>query len=112
MFSEVRNRAKKAGSPPGKAEYTGAKIADTVISCTIYSPTEFDEISAASLDDCFKPTKVDQIKWINVEGLSDVNLIKQITQHFDVHPLTLEDILNVEQRPKVEEFETYIFVTL
>lgn len=112
MFSEVRNRAKKAGSPPGVAKYMGDKKSSPVITYTVYSPTTFQEKSHATLEDCFAETKEDDIKWINVEGISDVGLMKELTGHFDIHPLTLEDILNVEQRPKVEEFENYIFVTL
>lgn len=112
MFSEVRKRAKKAGRPPGVAAYTGNKKHRPIITYTVYSPNDFHEIPNASLQDCFNEVKDDEIKWINVEGLSDIELMKELTRHFNVHPLTLEDILNIEQRPKVEEFETYMFVTI
>jgi magnesium transporter len=52
------------------------------------------------------------VMWINIEGLQDVKLIQEVAKEFNLHPLTVEDILNVGQRPKVEEFETYLFVTL
>jgi len=46
--------------------------------------------------------------WLNVHGIHDVNLIKQIGQRFDLHPLVLEDILNTEQRPKIDEYDHYL----
>lgn len=48
--------------------------------------------------------------WLNVSGLEDETLLKDIALLFDIHPLTLEDVLNCHQRPKFEEFETNIFI--
>ncbi|MER3330030.1 MAG: CorA family divalent cation transporter, partial [Candidatus Kapaibacterium sp.] len=45
---------------------------------------------------------VDYISWINVDGIHDVEIIKTIGKDFDLHSLLLEDILNIEQRPKIE----------
>lgn len=112
MFSEVHKRVKKTGSPPGVATYTGDRHSKPVINVTTYSSQYFNEQSNASLTDCMVEPKDNETIWINVEGLSDVEVIRAITEKFNVHPLTLEDVLNVEQRPKVEEFDTYIYVTL
>ncbi|MDR2094137.1 MAG: magnesium/cobalt transporter CorA [Treponema sp.] len=49
--------------------------------------------------------------WINIDGLKNKDAIQQITDHFGIHPLTVEDILDTEQRPKVEEFDAYLFFT-
>jgi magnesium transporter len=46
------------------------------------------------------------VTWINVSGIHNVALIESLGKHFDLHPLTLEDIVNTTQRPKVEEFPT------
>jgi magnesium transporter len=48
--------------------------------------------------------------WLNVHGVHDADLIKQIGDIFKLHPLVIEDILNTEQRPKIDEFEDYIFL--
>jgi magnesium transporter len=51
------------------------------------------------------------ISWINVDGLGDrVDIIK-LAESFGIHPLTVEDIMDTEQRPKTEEFDDYIFIT-
>jgi magnesium transporter len=51
------------------------------------------------------------ISWINVYGLEDSPAIQQMADIFKIHPLTVEDILDVDQRPKAEEFEDYLFIT-
>lgn len=48
--------------------------------------------------------------WLNIDGLHDVSLIEAVGREFNLHPLVLEDLLNVEKRPKQEEYERYLFV--
>lgn len=113
MFSEVRDRVKKIGQPPGTAIYTGEKpFAKAVITVTAYNANGAEEKTGSSLENCMLEKKESGVIWINIEGLQDVKLIQQVAKQFNLHPLTVEDILNVGQRPKVEEFETYLFVTL
>lgn len=113
MFSEVRKRASKAGQPPGTLIYTGEKNTNppsiTVVS---YDGSDYQESTSTTLASCQLARKNHGVTWINIEGLYDLNLIQEIAKEFNLHPLTVEDILNVEQRPKVEEFEHYIFATL
>jgi len=111
IFSELRKRAKKAGQPPGTPIYTGKKnnIAPRV-TVIQYSVDDYHESTGTMIEN--PAQKETGITWINVEGLQDIGLIEQIAKEYHLHPLTVEDILNVEQRPKVEEFEGYIFITL
>ena len=48
--------------------------------------------------------------WLNVHGVHDADLITKIGEKFKLHPLVIEDILNVEQRPKLDTFEDYLFL--
>lgn len=52
------------------------------------------------------------IKWVSACGIKDKNQIRNLTSHFSVHPLILEDILNTRQRPKVEDFGEHIYIVL
>ncbi|GHT96771.1 magnesium transport protein CorA [Spirochaetia bacterium] len=52
------------------------------------------------------------VTWINVDGLSDSAAINHLAEAYKIHPLTVEDIINTEQRPKIEEFDEYLFITL
>lgn len=63
--------------------------------------------SLAELMAEFDPAKVN---WINVDGIGDAGLLKAIGEQFGLHPLTLEDVLNTTQRPKVEYFDEYLFL--
>lgn len=113
MFSEVHKRAKKAGLPPGTAFYTGAKKqTQPVLTVAFYNKDDCVIKTGHELTSCLIEKKEVGITWLNIEGLHDTDIIKDVAQNFHLHPLTIEDILNVEQRPKVEEFEDYIFITL
>ena len=52
------------------------------------------------------------VVWINVEGLGDAKLIEQLGQLFDLHRLAMEDVVNLHQRAKVEEYGEMLFVVL
>ncbi len=50
------------------------------------------------------------VNWINVDGLNDVELLRKLGEHFHIHPLALEDVLNTTQRPKVENYDDHFFI--
>lgn len=113
MFSEVHKRAKKKGQPPGTAKYTGEHVTnEPVITVVNYSKHDFNENIGSHLEDVLPNVAEKGTTWVNVEGLHNSEMIAQLAKKFDIHPLTIEDILNIEQRPKVEEFDNYIFITL
>ncbi|MDR2608785.1 MAG: magnesium/cobalt transporter CorA [Treponema sp.] len=52
------------------------------------------------------------ITWIDVEGLESSDVIHRFAEEYRIHPLTVEDILDTGQRPKVEEFDDYLFIVV
>jgi magnesium transporter len=74
--------------------------------------TEFRETTGASLQDCLVAKDSPGVTWVRVEGLQNVEVIRQIGDAFGLHPLVQEDILNTDQRPKMEDFEDYVYVVL
>jgi magnesium transporter len=50
--------------------------------------------------------------WLNIDGLHDVGVIEQISSHLSMHKLSKEDILSVNQRPKLEEYEDHLHLVL
>lgn len=52
------------------------------------------------------------VTWVNVEGLGDPKLIERLGQVFGLHPLALEDVLNLHQRAKLEEYQDHFFIVL
>ena len=109
----IKKRSIKTGLPPGTLIHIGEKKSDIVrIRILDYDENQFEEKEAKSIEECFpfkdKPTTT----WINIDGLHQVDIIEKIGKEFGFHPLLLEDILNTEQRPKTEDFETHIYIVL
>ena len=52
------------------------------------------------------------VTWINVEGLGDATTIETLGRMFNLHRLAIEDVVNLHQRPKVEEYEDVLFIVL
>lgn len=111
MFSDVHNRAKKAGQPPGTPVYMGEESNQPPrVTITTFTATDFKTTVSDKLDITLLPADKSTFSWVNIENLQDVSLIEQLAGFYQLHPLTVEDILNVQQRPKVEEFENYIYI--
>ncbi|MBN1160764.1 MAG: magnesium/cobalt transporter CorA [Dehalococcoidales bacterium] len=109
----IRKRSEKAGLPPGTLVYVGEKKVEKVkISIIDYDENQITEKAAATIEECFPFKDKPNVTWINIDGLHEVDIIEKLGSHFGLHPLLLEDILNTEQRPKLEESENYIFFVL
>jgi magnesium transporter len=52
------------------------------------------------------------VTWINVDGLGDAEVLTALGNAFGIHALALEDVVNVGQRPKVEEYDDSLFIVL
>ncbi len=97
------------GAPPGTLFYSGEERTDKIkITLIEYNDTEYFEEQYFDLADCLSHVKPNMIKWINVEGLHDTDLIEKLGKFYNIHPLTLEDIVHVDQRAKFEDFEHYV----
>ena len=77
-----------------------------------YDESHVEDKEAKRIEECFPFTDKPTVTWININGLHQLDIIEKIGEHFNVHPLVLEDIVNTGQRPKIEDFVDYIFVTL
>src|SRR5688572_16209844 len=102
------NKFRNIGAPPGTLIYTGDQTGKIKITLIEFNETDFFEKEFYDLSDCLAHLNKDMIKWINVEGVHNTSLIEKIGQIYSIHPLTLEDIVNVDQRPKFEEYDNYV----
>lgn len=113
MVKLTKKRSKKAGLPPGSLVHIGEKKAETPkITIIDYDETHFQEMEVKTIDECFifkdKPT----VTWINIDGLHQVEILEKLGECYGLHPLVLEDILNTDQRPKMEDYGEYIYIVL
>ncbi len=103
----------KVGLPPGSIIHVGEqKIEKVKITLTEYDEKNVERCEINSVEEIDPYTDTPQVTWVNVCGLHDTELIKQIGEKFNIHPLVLEDILNTETRPKIEITDMYVFIAM
>lgn len=108
----IDKSSKKVGLPPGSLVYTGEETGKVKIKTIEYDDITFQEKESETVDECLPIKGKPTITWINIEGVHQADVIEKIGKYFEIHPLVLEDIMNTEQRPKVQNFENYMFIVL
>ncbi len=83
-----------------------------MISLIDYDATRFETLADITIAEATKFKETKTVSWINLSGIHDTALLDEFGKRFDIHPLTLEDILNTHHRPKLEEHEGYCLVIL
>lgn len=113
MSNFIRRISKTIGNFPGEVVHVGEKkVEQAKVSIIYYDEKNIREQDSLGLAEPFIFKKTSSVTWINIDGLHDTNLIERIGEYLEIHPLTREDIVDTGQRPKYEDFETYIFVVL
>lgn len=103
----------KTGMAPGTMLFIGEQKQDKArVDLMHYSGTVLHELRDVTVQQCAEFVKTPGITWINVNGIHDVKQIEALGKVFNLHPMTLEDLVNTTQRPKVEEFPNYLFIVL
>ena len=109
----IRSNTSTLGLPPGTLVHVGdRKMQETRVTVIEYDETEYKEHTEVNLDAINLPEGRSSVTWVNVDGLHDVDLLGRFGERFGLHPLVVEDILNTEQRPKMDDYGTYIYVVL
>jgi magnesium transporter len=109
----IPRRSKKSGLAPGTIVHTGEKRHEEVkLSVINYDGTNFQEKSVNSAEEACSFIKKSSVTWLNIDGVHQPEIIEQVGKSFGLHPLVAEDIASTGQRPKIEDFDDYIFVVL
>lgn len=109
----LKKRSVKAGLPPGSLVHIGETPTEAAsIELIGYDATTFEELSFLSVDACLPHLDRPGITWVNVEGVHNVDIIRHLGDQYALHPLVLEDIVNTVQRPKIEDYDNYLFIVL
>jgi magnesium transporter len=114
MFRHWHSQAGKAGLPPGTAIHIGEVKTDRVrIGVIDYNQERVESRQVEDIRECLLPAaRKDTVTWINVDGLHQVEVLEKVGQCFQLHPLTVEDILNTNQRPKLDIYDDYIYLVV
>jgi magnesium transporter len=111
----VRRAVKKPGTAPGTVIHTGERKVEAVhIHAMRYGPGGVQEESCEGvLHDSMKaPVPGEGVLWVNVDGLHDVALLEKLGATMGFHPLVMEDVAAVGQRPKLEEYDDHLFIVV
>ncbi len=113
-FSRFFKRPPKAaGASPGTLLPSRPERLDGVsFRMLVYDSAKWQETRPARIPDVVPFPPKPAIIWLAVEGVHDTTILEQLGAHFNFHPLVLEDIQNISQRPKVDNYESYLFLVL
>jgi magnesium transporter len=106
-----RPKRKIENRVPGEVVYLGSKQLSTKLEIIDYSESHYAVHHTEDVKEAFKYKDTDKISWINVNGLNNTREIEEIGTHYSIHSLVLEDIVSPNQRPKLDEFDDYLFLT-
>ena len=108
----VQKRSKKTGLPPGTLVHIGERKSEHVtVTVFRYSTTSCKELHVEQVDQLSSPAD-ESVIWINVGGVHKVEMVETLGKQFSLHPLLLEDVTNTDQRPKLDDYEAYIFLVM
>jgi magnesium transporter len=109
----LRKSVKKAGLPPGTVVFVGEqKVTEIRITIIDYDENQYAEREVKNIEECFPYKDTPSISWINIAGVHQVEVIEKLGEHFVLHPLLQEDVVNTHQRPKFDEFDDHLFFVL
>jgi len=113
MQKHFKKRSEKSGLPPGTLVYVGEKkVEKGIITIFNYDSERYEEKELKSIEECFPYKDRPNVTWINIDGIHQVGIMEKIANHFGIHSLVMEDILNTGQRPKMDDLEDYVYVVL
>ncbi|MBP6385556.1 MAG: magnesium/cobalt transporter CorA [Pseudarcicella sp.] len=104
---------KNHGQSPGSLIYIGKEKENalaTHIKCLFYNETQYQHLEIKDINQCILP-KTDEILWLNVDGIHESKVIEDLGKCYHLHPLMLEDVLNTNQKPKLEFYNSKIVQT-
>jgi magnesium transporter len=113
MARFLKKKAESLGLVPGELLFTGEqKVEETTLKLIDYNQERLTEQELVDIRDSLSCKDSDTVTWVNVNGLHDTALIREIGNLFGLHALVLEDIVNTGQRPRMEEYDEYLYFVL
>ena len=98
------------GLAPGTPVHIGERRTESInITVFEYDASTVRERQLASVEECRECRDSKGLVWINIDGIHDISVVETVGKVFGIHPLVQEDIVNANQRPKVEEYDSYLY---
>lgn len=111
MTWSIKKRSEKRGLPPGTPVYVGEEREGAArVTLIDYNARRFLEAEVHAAEECIPYKDRPSVTWVNVDGVHDVQTVAAVAECFGLHPLTVEDITNVHQRPKLDDYGDYVYI--
>ncbi|MBF2004827.1 MAG: magnesium/cobalt transporter CorA [Chlorogloeopsis fritschii C42_A2020_084] len=123
MFKKIRRFSSKVTKQDSDTEdfyhepgtLPGTIIIDADASPSVIKLIDYDQTNAihkqlATPEECAVYLDTESVSWVDVSGLGSEDILQRLRTVFDLHPLVLEDIVNVPERPKVEDYEDQLVI--
>jgi magnesium transporter len=108
-----KKRSSKSGLPPGTPVHIGEQKLETMsLTALTYSEHALQEIQTDRVEEVLPLATNPANKWITVQGIHHIEGLQQLCAAFGLHPLVVEDIVNTDQRPKIEDYGDYLFIVM
>lgn len=109
MARFLKNKAPAIGKAPGELVFIGErKVQEVTIRVIDYDHETLSEKELSDIRHGIPYKETDTVTWININGVHDTEMVRQVGGAFDLHALVMEDIGNTGQRPKMEEYDDYL----
>ncbi len=113
MAKLVKRISKKAGLPPGTLVHIGEDQKEKVkLRLIDYNEDHCEERALQTIFESFPYRDKESVTWLDIVGVHEVDIIGALGKYYTLHPLLLEDIMNTDQRPKLDDYEDYICLFL
>lgn len=113
MKKQSKKRSRKIGLPPGTLVYTGEAVEDRIeLEMFDFTESIWQEKVLTDPAEILPYLHSESVTWVNMNSVSQVEVIENVGKLFGIHPLILEDIVNVHQRPKIEIYDGTLYVVL
>jgi len=108
-----KKRSRKSGMAPGSLLLIGeVKTQKTSLQLIDYGPKGVIEKELDSFEELRTYQRQHQILWVNLYGLQNIELLQAVCEFFGLHPLAIEDVLNTDQRPKIDDYGDLLYIDM
>lgn len=113
MMKDKNYKSKKVGLPPGTIEYPSSrKTIKSNIRSISFNEKNYSIEEYQNIEDLFPLKPTSYIHWIDIDGYPSSETLEQLGKKLELHPLVLEDIATLDERPTIEDYENILFIIL
>jgi len=113
MARLLKAKKEHIGLSPHEIHFRGEKkIDDVLLRVMDYDSENLDEFQAKDINEVIKFNQTATTTWLNIDGLHDEKMMSEIANQFELDSFILADIMNTHARPKIQEYDNCIYISL